>query len=138
MPGRRIRNNEKEFFRILADGALRALAHGDCNAAGSRGDVYIPAHTFRGRGPGAARGLSVYGGGAPLRGLRPAVVAMIATAALSLTAMTLCNSDSFTSDVNVLNAIILVAALLILRIFKLNPIIVMAGSGVAGLIAGLL
>ena len=73
-----------------------------------------------------------------LRGLRPAVVAMIATAALSLTAMALCNSDSFTSDVNVLNAIILVAALLILRIFKLNPIIVMAGSGVAGLIAGLL
>lgn len=73
-----------------------------------------------------------------LRGLRPAVVAMIATAALSLTAMALCNSDTFTGDVNVLNAIILVAALLILRIFKLNPIIVMAGSGVVGLIAGLL
>ena len=73
-----------------------------------------------------------------LRGLRPAVVAMIATAALSLTAMALCNSDTFTGDVNVLNTIILVAALLILRIFKLNPIIVMAGSGVVGLIAGLL
>ncbi|MBO8436073.1 MAG: chromate transporter [Spirochaetes bacterium] len=72
-----------------------------------------------------------------LKGLRPAVVAMIATAALSLTAMALCNSDTFTADINILNAVILVVALLILRIFKINPIIVMAGAGVIGLVAGL-
>ena len=69
-----------------------------------------------------------------LKGLRPAVVAMIATAALSLTAMALCNSDTFTADINILNAVILVVALLI---FKINPIIVMAGAGVIGLVAGL-
>ncbi len=72
-----------------------------------------------------------------LKGLRPAVVAMIASAALSLTAMALCGGSEFTENIDITNAVILIAALIILRKWKLNPIIVMVLSGLAGLIAGL-
>lgn len=73
-----------------------------------------------------------------LKGLRPAVVAMIATAGLSLMAMAFCGSDTFTSDVNIENVILFIVALLVLRIWKLNPILVMVGSGVIGLLAGVI
>ena len=73
-----------------------------------------------------------------LKGLRPAVVAMIATAGLSLMAMAFCGSDTFTSDVNIENVILFIVALLVLRIWKLNPILVMVGSGVVGLLAGVI
>ena len=72
-----------------------------------------------------------------LKGLRPAVVAMIASAALSLTAMALCGGSEFTENIDITNAVILIAALIILRKWKLNPIIVMVLSGLAGLIVGL-
>lgn len=71
-----------------------------------------------------------------LKGLRPAVVAMIATAGLSLMAMAFCGTDTFTRDINVENVILFVIALFILRKWKLNPILVMLGTGVAGLIIG--
>ena len=73
-----------------------------------------------------------------LKGLRPAVVAMIATAGLSLMAMAFCGSDTVTSDVNIENVILFIVALLVLRIWKLNPILVMVGSGVIGLLAGVI
>ena len=73
-----------------------------------------------------------------LKGLRPAVVAMIATAGLSLMAMAFCGSDTFTSDVNIETVILFIVALLVLRIWKLNPILVMVGSGVIGLLAGVI
>ena len=73
-----------------------------------------------------------------LKGLRPAVVAMIATAGLSLMAMAFCVSDTFTSDVNIENVILFIVALLVLRIWKLNPILVMVCSGVIGLLAGVI
>ncbi len=73
-----------------------------------------------------------------LKGLRPAVVAMIATAGLSLMAMAFCGSDTFTSDANIENVILFIVALLVLRIWKLNPILVMVGSGVIGLLAGVI
>ena len=72
-----------------------------------------------------------------LKGLRPAVVAMIASAGLSLTAMAMCGSDSFGTDINWWNTVILILCLIVLRRWKLNPMIVMAGAGVLGLLAGL-
>ena len=71
-----------------------------------------------------------------LKGLRPAVVAMIATAGLSLMAMAFCGTDTFTGNINVENVILFVIALFILRKWKLNPILVMLGTGVAGFIIG--
>ena len=70
-----------------------------------------------------------------LRGLRPAVVAMIAGAALSLLAIALCGSDSFTREISIFNAVLFIAGFAVLRIWKLNPIIVMAAAGIIGLIA---
>ena len=70
-----------------------------------------------------------------LRGLRPAVVAMIAGAALSLLAIALCGSDSFTGEISIFNAVLFIAGLAVLRIWKLNPILVMAATGIIGLIA---
>ena len=57
---------------------------------------------------------------------------------LSLMAMAFCGSDTFTSDVNIENVILFIVALLVLRIWKLNPILVMVGSGVIGLLAGVI
>ena len=73
-----------------------------------------------------------------LKGLRPAVVAMIASAALSLTAMALCGKSTFTADIDTVNAAILITALIILRKWKLSPMLVMALSGGIGLLAGLI
>ena len=70
-----------------------------------------------------------------LRGLRPAVVAMIAGAALSLLAMALCGGDSFTGEISIFNAVLFIAGLAVLWIWKLNPILVMAATGIIGLIA---
>ena len=71
-----------------------------------------------------------------LKGLRPAVVAMIASAALSLTAMALCGSDSFTRDIDMVNATLIVIALIELRKWRLNPIIVIAATGIFGIFLG--
>ena len=71
-----------------------------------------------------------------LKGLRPAVVAMIASAALSLTAMALCGSDSFTRDIDMVNAALIVISLIVLRKWRLNPIIVIAATGIFGIFLG--
>ena len=72
-----------------------------------------------------------------LKGLRPAVVAMIASAALSLIAMAFW-PEGMEGSTDWLNAAIFILALLILRIWKPNPIIVMAAAGCIGIAASFL
>lgn len=76
-----------------------------------------------------------------MNGLRPAVVAMIASAGLSIMIQALCPgiAASFTAESFDFIAIaIFVASLLLLRIFKLNQITVMAAAGVLGGVAYML
>lgn len=72
-----------------------------------------------------------------LAGLRPAVVAMIASAGLSLLVLALFNSSLFEvklSDFRVVEAVIFVISLLLLRIKKVSPIPIIFGSGIVGTI----
>ena len=79
------------------------------------------------------RGLSMVQG--ILAGLRPAVVAMIASAGLSLIILSFYGDGGITaslSDVSPISVLIFAAGLFILRKWKVNPIWVMAGAGAAG------
>lgn len=70
-----------------------------------------------------------------LNGLRPAVVAMIASASLVVLMLALFDGtwpQSF-AQINLLSILLLAACFLILRIFKPNPILVIAGAGAAGI-----
>lgn len=81
------------------------------------------------------RGLSIIQG--ILAGLRPAVVAMIASAGISLIILSFYGQRTLPDDLSSLNGIsvlIFAAALLILRKWKINPIYVMAGAGAAGVV----
>lgn len=81
------------------------------------------------------RGLSMVQG--VLAGLRPAVIAMIASAGISILILSVYGQRSLPTDltsVNLISAVIFVVGLTILRKWKLNPIYVMAGAGVAGVI----
>ena len=81
------------------------------------------------------RGLNMVQG--ILGGLRPAVIAMIASAGISLLIMALYGQRKLPNDLASLNfiaVIIFVVGFFILRKWKLNPLWVMAGSGVAGII----
>lgn len=72
-----------------------------------------------------------------LAGLRPAVVAMIASAGISLLILSFYGQRTLPkdlSDINYVSVLIWGAGLLILRKWKLNPIYVMAGAGVCGVI----
>lgn len=80
------------------------------------------------------RGLSTIQG--ILQGLRPAVVALIASAGLSLTTVALWSEETITykmADIDLIAVTILVLSLFILRNWKTNPIYVMAGAGILGL-----
>lgn len=81
------------------------------------------------------RGLTMVQG--VLSGLRPAVVAMIASAGISIIITAFFSQGQIslnTRDVNFISVFIFVAALFVLRKWKLNPIWVMAGSGVLGVL----
>ena len=81
------------------------------------------------------RGLSMVQG--ILLGLRPAVIAMIASAGLSLLILALYGLRTLPSDPTQLDwiaAILFCAALFVLRKWKISPILVMACCGLAGLI----
>lgn len=81
------------------------------------------------------RGLTIVQG--ILAGLRPAVVAMIASAGLSLLEMSLYGQRSVPENflaVNPISVGIFVVALFCLRKWKTDPVAVMAGAGVAGII----
>ena len=70
-----------------------------------------------------------------MNGLRPAVVAMIASAGLSIMIQALCPGGAISFSVENLDFIaiaIFAAALLVLRIFKLNQITVMIAAGILG------
>lgn len=81
------------------------------------------------------RGLMVVQG--VLAALRPAVVAMIASAGFSLLIMALYGERSISTDIFNLDYIalaIFTISFFALRKWKLNPLHIMAGSGVAGVI----
>ena len=81
------------------------------------------------------RGLNMVQG--VLAGLRPAVIAMIASAGISLLIMAVYGQRALPEDLMSFdgNAIIIfVIGFLVLRKRKPNPLLVMAGSGVAGVI----
>lgn len=70
-----------------------------------------------------------------LTGLRPAIVAMIASAAASLLLLAVYNTDlSSLSEGSVqwVEVILFLAGLFVLRKYKINPIAVIFGSGVLG------
>ena len=71
-----------------------------------------------------------------LGGLRPAVVAMIASAGISILVTALWNAGP--ADLDWIAAVLFLAALFVLRKWKLNPIWVMSGAGAAGLVLYLL
>lgn len=70
-----------------------------------------------------------------LTGLRPAIVAMIASAGLSLLVLALFNASLdkiVLSDFRIVEGIIFLVSLILLRKFKVNPIAVIFGSGIIG------
>ena len=72
-----------------------------------------------------------------LQGLRPAVVALIASAGLSLLLLAFFGQRTPPADgsgIDLIAVIIFVAALFVLRKWKINPIYVMAGAGAAGVL----
>lgn len=81
------------------------------------------------------RGLAMVQG--LLAGLRPAVVAMIASAGISLIVLSFFGQRSLPENLNSINYIsvfIFVAGFLILRKWKINPLYVMTGAGVLGVL----
>jgi len=81
------------------------------------------------------RGLNMVQG--ILAGLRPAVVAMIASAGISLVILLFYGERSLPADlsgINIISVIIFGTGLFILRKWKINPIYVMAGAGAVGVL----
>ena len=81
------------------------------------------------------KGLSMVQG--VLAGLRPAVIAMIASAGLSLLILALYGSRDIPGNVwsiNPISLVIFVVGFFLLRHFKANPLYIMAGAGAAGII----
>ena len=81
------------------------------------------------------RGLSIVQG--ILAGLRPAVVAMIASAGISLLVMALYGDRAIPADllrVDLVALLLFTASFFVLKKWKPNPIWVMAGCGAAGII----
>lgn len=77
------------------------------------------------------RGLDTVNG--ILKGLRPAIISLILSAAVSLTILSVFNEGDIKKGINVLSSIIFVAAFLIIRKWDINPIKIILFSGVAGL-----
>ena len=70
-----------------------------------------------------------------LSGLRPAVVALIASAGLSIIILAFWGEKGFSTDINAVNFIsvfLFSASLFIIRKYKKNPMLVMLSSGVIG------
>ena len=81
------------------------------------------------------RGLNVVQG--ILSGLRPAEVAMIASAGLSLLLLALYGQRSMPENmlnVDIVAVFIFLTGFFVLRKWKINPICVMAGSGILGIV----
>lgn len=70
-----------------------------------------------------------------LSGLRPAVVALIASAGLSIFTLAVWGENGFSvnpESINYISLLLFVTAVFILRKWKPNPVFVMLGSGVIG------
>ncbi len=81
------------------------------------------------------KGLSMVQG--VLAGLRPAVIAMIASAGLSLLILALYGSREIAGSIwsiNPISLLIFGVGVFLLRHFKASPISIMAGAGVAGIL----
>jgi chromate transporter len=81
------------------------------------------------------RGLTMVQG--VLAGLRPAVIAMIASAGLSLMILAFYGQRQLPADLldlDLIAVIIFGAAIFVLRKWKVSPIWIMAGAGVAGIV----
>ena len=73
-----------------------------------------------------------------LGALRPAVVALITSAAFSILLLALFNADRNAlqlSDFRIVEFLLFIGCLLLLRIKKVNPILIIFGSGVVGMFA---
>ena len=71
------------------------------------------------------------------RGIRPAVIAMIASAGISLLIVALFGQRFLPNDLlsfDITAIFIFLIAISVLRIWKLNPIFVMIGSGMIGVL----
>ena len=67
-----------------------------------------------------------------LSGLRPAVVAMIASAGMAILKMAVFDGVFSTDSFSLFSALLVIASVFILRKWKVNPIFVMLGCGVLG------
>ena len=74
-----------------------------------------------------------------MKGLRPAVVSLIASAGLSILLLAVFKSEDVTirtmniSDINYVSVVLVALGVVLLRKFKLNPIKVMLAAGVVGI-----
>ncbi len=71
-----------------------------------------------------------------LNGLRPAVIAMIASAGFSLVILAFWNEKGISSNVeniDVISVVLFLLAIVVLRRWKVKPIVVMTGAGIIGL-----
>ena len=74
-----------------------------------------------------------------LKGLRPAVVSLIASAGLSILLLALFKTEGVTlfniklADINFVSLILVVAGVFVLRKYKTDPIKVMIAAGIAGI-----
>lgn len=76
-----------------------------------------------------------------LEGIRPVVVALIGSAGISIITLAFWGEKGITSnigDINIIAVILFLAGLLTLRKWKPNPILIILGSGLIGMIAYLL
>lgn len=72
-----------------------------------------------------------------LEGLRPVVVALISSAAISILSLAFWGEEGFSlnlSDLNVLSVILFAISLFVLRKWKPSPILIMLGTGLIGMI----
>lgn len=72
-----------------------------------------------------------------LSGLRPAVVALIASAGISILTTAFWGEKGFSihlSDINYIAVVLFIICLFFLKKFKPNPIFVIAGSGIVGMV----
>lgn len=70
-----------------------------------------------------------------LSGLRPTIVALIASAGLSIFILVVWGEDGFSTNpltINLVSVLLFTVAIFILRKWKPNPIYVMLGSGIIG------
>jgi chromate transporter len=73
-----------------------------------------------------------------MNGLRPAIVSLIASAGITILITTIWHTGEFStkiSDIDFISIILILVSFAIIRRWKINPIWVILGSGVVGLIA---